>query len=190
MQKTLNKRVVSVVAIALVVTVTVAIQSFGETDMKKDFTIFLDAPIAKEGGTVLVVPIEVPSSSASSETEAATHSVRVTAQVSVVQIFVSPGQGYNYRFRSGQEDIYPSKNIRSKRTSIGTIWDLDPDTGENVEFDPVLTHHIAAPGGAWTQSDTSRVSMAPKLANLKERFRCQEYDAALVCDLESGSVSN
>lgn len=149
------------------------------TETSIDITIFLSPPILKDGGVIIVIPKEEDTST---EEIPRKRSATVTSSVSVVEFTHNKGQTYSYRFRSSDEENYPSTKLLTKKISVGTHWDHHPRTGEEVEIGPVLVHHFQTRSGHWTETMSRKNSDVIPLGFLKEHYTCTEFPGVLTCD--------
>lgn len=152
----------------------------GEDNVKADFTILLDEPIAREGGAVILLPTQKAMPQGADTIIQV--EVRASGQVSVVQIFYPEGASYTYRFRSANDKRFPNARITSERILAGSSTGIHPDTTETQDIPTVLTHHIEVAGGNWTKSRTRVARTETNLGFLADRYVCETSQYALVCD--------
>ena len=184
-------RLITLLAIStgIIAVVLILIGTFdkGDDDVKADFTILLDEPIAREGGTVILLP--TPRAAKTTTDKPVTEALRVGGQVSVVRIYYTEGDSYTYRFRSFDDKRFPNNRITSERLLVGSSTGIHPDTSETVDIPNVLTHHIEVSGGNWSKSRTRTARTQTSLGFEDKRYPCVATENALVCDATPAEAS-
>lgn len=156
----------------------------GDNDVKADFTILLDEPIARDGGAVILLPTPragIEATDAIQDAQIKTE-LRTGGQVSVIRLYYPEDSTYVYRFRSADDRKFPNARLSSERLLVGSSTGIHPDTSETEDIPTVLIHHIEVAGGKWTKSRTRVARTETDLGFLTERYACDVTDHAIVCD--------
>lgn len=170
--------------VALAVGLATASTMRGQEDtLKIDFTIMLEGPIAKDGGALILLPIETPvDAGLQDRPEPIEAQIEAQGRVSIVRLKVPEGGTYSYRFRSANERLYPSTDISTDRISVGSGKGFHPESADTEELPTILTHFISVRGGTWSEGDTRRARATAELGFLEQRYPCVESEFALSCD--------
>ena len=167
--------------------------------MKADVTIYLDGPLLNRGGTVFVVPREVPShewkpqsdlpnparsDSRLDERKPITErdrrlSVRASAQVSVVRFDYPAGGTFEFRFLPSRESGVPPEKQGSVLVETGNTYDYHPKTDAEMFIPRYQVLTILGPDADETQSRA--LGSEVKLGYLEERYMCDRFEGALSC---------
>ena len=168
--------------------------------MKSDVTIYLQEPILTEGGTIIVLPKQVPLAdiersktypnpalsderldqrrpiAASDKRFGAV----VSSPVSVVEFVYPQGGSYDFRILPSPEFANLDDQIQSRLIGVGDSGDLHPKTGEEVDIPVVQTIHVY--GKAVSEGDSRTVDATARLGFLRERYKCTDFEGVLACD--------
>jgi hypothetical protein len=173
-----------------------------DTSVKSDVTIYLEGPLLEGGGTVFVLPREVPADEWAARPDQpnparsdarldvrvpiAQHdrrlSVRVSGQISIVRFDFPAGGDFRFRFIPALESGVPPEQRGSVLVSVGNTYDHDPATGEEIFVPRVQVFTIMGPDA--DESETRAQVSDVKLGRLEERYECRTFESALSCLVE------
>jgi hypothetical protein len=151
-----------------------------------DYTIYLDVPMVADGGVIILLPRELPADpEATPETLAAswkaTRELVATAQVSLIELTYPHGASYTYRFRSNNEQHFPSRAIKTDRFGVGSGTGFHPTSAETEDLPTILSHHIESREGGWTVEQSRTAAATAELGFPLLRYACQGFADSLVC---------
>ena len=170
--------------------------------MKSDVTIYLDPPLLDRGGTVFVIPTEVPIDAWKPRTDLANParsdwrldtrkpigsedrrlSARISDQISIVRFDYPAGGSYDFRFLPTLESGVAPERQGSVLVSTGNTYDYHPKTGVEVFIPTFQVFTILGPDG--DEAAARALVSEVKLGHLEERYRCDEFEAALACSVK------
>ena len=168
--------------------------------MKADMTIYIEGALLQRGGTVFVVPREVPASEWRGTDELPNParsdwrldsrkpigpndrrlSVRTSAPVSIVRFDYPTGGTHEFRFLPAPESDVPPERQGSVKVSFGNTYDYHPITREEM-FVPTM-HVFSILGPDADESRSRALVSRVKVGYLKERYDCTRFESALACD--------
>ncbi|MFP7675854.1 hypothetical protein ACG74X_21250, partial [Marivita sp. S0852] len=124
--------------------------------MKSDFTIYMDEPIVREGGVVIIQPEAVDlEGDQLAELTSGTNKLTISSQVTIVRLQYPQDGTYVYRFDTANPQNFPGTNGQTRQIGVGSSWDYHPDDRDRSEEIPAfLTHHFQIPGGNWTEEQS------------------------------------
>jgi hypothetical protein len=184
-----------------------AANSTGEAKMKSDVTIYLEPPILGGGGTIIVLPNEVPADEwrkATGLPNPALNDGRLSGQkpigtddrrlsaivsdpISVVKFDYPAGGTFVFRPLPAIGSDYPIERQASKLVSIGSAGDLHPVTGEDVDIPRVQVLHVR---GAEVSEERSReLAERVRLGFLEDRYGCRKFDHVLSCSASKDNLN-
>lgn len=137
--------------------------------MKKDMTFVLGETVSRSGGLVVLQIIEIDESGFSLDGK--TQTIPIDSAVTIVNVPVIKGAGYEYRFVSPSEPT-----ATTNRFSIGST--TLPDDNSTTTL---LYHHIDA-NPSWGVSFSRRVSATLQFARAHRDYICTPVVDVLVCD--------
>lgn len=172
---------------------------------RSDVTIYLDGLLLDRGGTVFVVPREVPLDdwkSASNQPNPALTDPRLderepltaadrrlsataSGQVSVVRFDYPAGGSYGFRFLPSLESGVPPESQGSILVEVGNTYDYHPETREEMFVPQMQVFSILGPDG--NESTSRALGSEVKLGYLEERYDCAQFDSVLACNAGDGS---
>lgn len=167
--------------------------------MLSDVTIYLEPPILGGGGTVIVVPREVPVAAWRQATGGENPAskdrrldekapitdidrrlgAKVSDPVSVVQFDYPEGGTFRFRFSPFLGSDYPMERLGTVLLSVGSGGDLHPKTAEEVDIPRVQVMHIL--GNQVTEEQSRIKGDEIRVGFLRERYNCKEYELVLSC---------
>lgn len=172
-----------------------------DNTLKSDVTIYLDGPLLNRGGTVFVVPREVPLNEWKPHSDQPNparddsrldirkpitpQDTRLSAlafsQVSIVRFDYPAGGSYDFRFLPSLESgVLPEKQ-GSVLVEAGNTYDYHPKTREEM-FVPVFQVLTILGPDANEGKSRSLVSDV-KLGYLQERYDCKQFENVLSCSV-------
>ncbi len=167
--------------------------------MKSDVTIYLDRPLLDRGGTVFVIPNEIPvelwkphadlPNPARSDWRLETRkpigsqdrrlSARITDQVSIVRFDYPAGGSYDFRFLPTLDSGVSPERQGSVLVSTGNTYDYHPKTHAEVFIPEFQVFTILGPNG--DEAAARALVSETKLGYLEERYRCEQFEGVLAC---------
>ncbi|WP_130272843.1 hypothetical protein [Phyllobacterium myrsinacearum] len=169
--------------------------------MKSDVTIYLDRPLLDRGGTVFVVPNEIPADEwkphldqpnpARSDPRLDIRvpitardrrlSARASGQVSVVRFDYPKGGSYDFRFLPSLESGVPPEKQGSILVTAGNTYDYHPKTREEKFIPEFQVFTIIGPDA---DEEKSRALVSEvKLGYLEERYNCAPFEGVVSCSV-------
>lgn len=166
------------------------LQTRTEDMLKSDFTIYMDEPIVKKGGVVMIQPEAVNLDPAAKEAlTTGTHEITISSQISIIRILYPSDGTYTYRFRSADPKKYSGHGGKTGRIIVGSAKDINPNDSSQIEEIPTyMVHHFEAVEGDWTIEDSQEAGSNLPKGFLELRYKCQKQDHALVCDAVGGDI--
>jgi hypothetical protein len=167
--------------------------------MKSDVTIYLDGTLLERGGTVFVVPREVPSelwvpqleqpNPARSDSRLDQRkpitaqdrrlSVKISDIVSIVRFDYPIGGNFEFRFLPSLESGVPPEKQGSVLVGVGNTYDYHPVTDLELFVPTFQAFSIL---GADANEEGTRILITKlKLGYLEERYECESFENALAC---------
>jgi hypothetical protein len=209
MMSQLSKSAVSLslAAACLAIAFQSAANSAQEIELKSDVTIYLEPPILGGGGTIIVLPTEVPvdewrqdkglPNPALKDNRLADRkpvtpqdrrlSVVVSDPVSVVKFNYPAGGTFIFRPLPAIDSNYPVHEQASVLMTVGSAGDLHPVTGEEVDLPRVQVLHIL---GRQVSEDRSRqIGEDVRLGFLSERYDCKQFENATSCSASKDKLN-
>ncbi|MEP7452701.1 hypothetical protein [Phyllobacterium sp. SB3] len=170
-----------------------------DNPIKSDVTIYLDGPLLNRGGTVFVVPREVPldnwkphpaqpnparqDSRLDVRKPILEHDRRLSVlafgQVSIVRFDYPAGGSYEFRFLPSLESGVPPEKQGSVLVEAGNTYDYHPKTREEMFVPVVQVFSILGPDA--DESESRSLGSEVKLGYLEERYNCKEFESSLSC---------
>jgi hypothetical protein len=168
--------------------------------MLSDVTIYLEPPILGGGGTVIILPKEVPVEIWKQSTGLENPALKdrrlddkvpikdgdrrlgavVSDPVSIVQFNYPEGGTFEFRFSPVLGSDYRMERLGTKLLSFGSAGDLHPKTGEDVDIPKVQVVYIL--GDKVTEEQARAIGVEKRFGFLKERYDCKEYEMVLACN--------
>ncbi|MEI4482774.1 MULTISPECIES: hypothetical protein [unclassified Phyllobacterium] len=167
--------------------------------MKSDVTIYLDGLLLNRGGTVFVVPREIPVDEWEPQPDQPNPSrsdsrldvrkpiserdrrlsVLAFGQVSIVRFDYPAGGSYDFRFLPSLESGIPPEKQGSALVEAGNTYDYHPKTREEMFVPVVQVFSILGPDA--DESESRSLGSEVKLGYLEERYNCKEFEGSLSC---------
>jgi hypothetical protein len=189
-------------AIVLALSINSQIAAAQDHTMKSDVTIYLDGPLLNNGGTVFVVPREVPAADWTTKSEQPNParsdprldarkpigmqdkrlSAIATGQVSVVRFDYPENGSYDFRFLPSLESGVPPERQGSVLVTVGNTYDYEPKTRKE-KFVPQFQVFTILGSGADEGKSRALISEV-KLGYLEERYDCRHFENVLSCTVK------
>lgn len=176
-----------------------------DSAMKSDVTIYLDRPLLDRGGTVFVVPNEIPvdewkphpdqpnparsDSRLDARNPITGHdrrlSARASGEVSIVRFDYPKGGNYDFRFLPSLESEVPPERQGSVLVTAGNTYDYHPKTREERFVPEFQVFTILGPDA---NEEKSRALVSDvKLGYLEERYNCRKFESVISCNVRDYS---
>lgn len=168
--------------------------------VRADVSIYLEGALLERGGTVFVLPREVAAEAWASSPDLPNParsdqrlddrrptgegdrrlSVLASGQVSIVRFDYPVGGTYDFRFLPALDSGVAPEGLGSVLVEVGTTYDYHPETRAEVFVPQVQVITILGPDG--DPARARALAIAIKLGHLEERYTCDHFESALVCD--------
>ncbi len=179
----------------------------GDAQMKSDVTIYLQPPILGGGGTIIVLPNEIPADEWQKKTGQSNPALKdmrltsgkpisgedqrfgavVTDPVSVVRFDFPSGGSFVFRPLPSLDSGYPTERQSSRVISVGRAGDIHPKTGEDADIAKVQVLHIY--GDLVSEEQSQRIFESVRLGFLEERYDCEEFEHMIACSASKDKLN-
>ncbi|WP_105386579.1 hypothetical protein [Neorhizobium alkalisoli] len=170
-----------------------------ETKILSDVTIYLEPPILGDGGTVIILPREIPIEVWRQTTGLENPALKdrrlddrvpikefdrrlgaiVADPISIVQFDFPEGGAFQFRFSPFLGSDYPMEKLGTVLLSVGSAGDLHPKTAEEADVPRTQIMHIL--GSQMTEEQSRIRGDEIRVGFLKERYNCRDYELVLSC---------
>lgn len=166
-----------------------------------DVTTYLNDPIVGEGGTIILIPREVPLEKWHPDQNLDNPALRdaylasnkplpsgakhlggiVFDRVSIVRFDYPAGGTFTFRFAPAAESKFPWDSLKTKNIGVGSEGEeFDEKMRQVVKILSALTIHVA--GSKTTEADSRTVESTIKIGSLRSKYHCRDYQLLTVCD--------